>query len=393
MDSSSRFPPEILGIIIQNLGAAKDTLKDVGSVSRACLFESRRILHRSVSVSADRRAGFLDLISSPHNTYTSVLEAIKIGLDREAPAASTSRDQEPTPALFQRLLDFPRLKSIDILPTAFPIISQFPTMPRITALVLHGEKNLLSPMNFPSLQAFTSFLASFPTLKILELKTAGWPAEASTAAIVAPLTLELDTLTIVASYRRRQLILDLASGALALRPRALAVKISDTGQPEVRDGVERYLRLLGSYLRTLRLVDGIHYGAIDISSNTALHTLALDDMILFTYQLDANRWSVYIFPALIRFLERFHPLSLETLIIGVRVHTVPDWTFGPVSVPFKSLVEVLEGLPYPAIKQIQVVGAWREHFRLGVVKAFATMVMNKLPASFLRRVRMVDPTD
>ncbi|KAJ7184830.1 hypothetical protein C8R46DRAFT_1343826 [Mycena filopes] len=382
------FPPELLEIIIQNLRGSNATLKELGLVSRACLSASRRILHQSVSVPSERTASFLDLISSPENTYIAALEAIEIGLE-----------EPTTAALLPHLPQFPRLKRIDILPTTFVFTYQFPVMPLITTLSLHAAA-WHAPTIFHSRADIQTLLSSFPGLKNLNLGPVRWvytPPSARSRSVVPPPQRELDTLSIPASQMDAQFIVTLASDVFALWPRALVVDLRRVElSSQILRGLNAYLRLLGSHLHTLRVKLGTYSSPLEVSSNPALHTIALDLAIHWNYDdLGSKTWHLFIPPALSSMLNSLQPQSLvDILVLGVHLHVFRDSAFRTFNVvPIEQLGSALEGAPWAGIRRLEVVGAWGEHAERGALRDFQAMVMDRLPESVSRRAVVVDSSD
>ncbi|KAJ7148334.1 hypothetical protein C8R46DRAFT_1359354 [Mycena filopes] len=368
-DEGPVFPLELLELIIQNLRGNNATLKELGLVNRTCLSASRRILHQSISVPSERTASFLDLISSPENTYIAALEAIEIGLE-----------EPTTAALLPHLPQFPRLKRIDILPTTFVFTYQFPVMPLITTLSLHAAV-WHAPTIFHSRADIQTLLSSFPGLKNLHLGPVRWvyTPSARSRSLVPPPRRELDTLSIPASQMDAQFVITLASDVFALWPRALVVDL-------------RRVELSSQILR------GLNASPLEVSSNPALHTIALDLAIHWNYDdLGSKTWHLFIPPALPSMLNSLQPHAqslVDILVLGVHLHVFRDSAFRISNVvPIEQLGAALEGAPWAGIRRLEVVGAWREHAERGALRDFQAMVMDRLPESVSRRAVVVDSAD
>ncbi|KAJ7144107.1 hypothetical protein C8R44DRAFT_759496 [Mycena epipterygia] len=381
------FPPEIADVIIRHLDSTP-ALRACSLVCRGWVPASRDRLHRSLFIGGRDIPKFIDIIGSPYNTYTNILETIDFVYCQSG----------PTDFILARLPEFSQLKTIKIqYTTLFRDIGPSP-IPHITSLTI-------SETHFPSFALFTDFLSRFPGLKTLKLELLNWDDDEEQAPASVPLhtqarRLELDTLS-VDIPADPEFLTWLSSADSAPLARSLELQVTwiatTTESTMVTDVVSKYLRWLNVYLMHLRLdLRLLSDENLDYHSNTALQSLQIDNAIAYTryYLEDAEdedyAWELRVSHIVGPFLRQIQLSSLENLIIGVKFGDWDQPQPHPGTAEIGDFPAIFDIPRYTQLRSLQFTGSWEGECEYHPREDFTRQLIDELPSSAARVAVLIE---
>ncbi|KAJ6518323.1 hypothetical protein C8R47DRAFT_10916 [Mycena vitilis] len=377
--------PELMDTILCNVEDSA-TLRTCTLVCRAWLPSTRNQLHKSIFLLKHQIPPFLDLLSSPHNTYVDVVRTVDIA------------GGENGPVLLARLPEFSRLQTLIIRGVDLPY--QFPTLPRVTSLTIYSE--------FPSLHAFVHFLMRFPGLKTLTLVILKWHNSPAVNTPVNSGPIRLDRLALAARWLGNDPLRNwLVSESGGLVTRTLGIRFDELDSRSALDATSQYIHRLDSHLEHLQLdlvqrSFALTFPAeeVDLRPSTGLRSLHITRGIAFRHYLDPPSvlpagdspsnypaWDLHISPRLIPLLGRIISDSLETIILDI---TLGESGFSPREPSnLSAFLGIFERSgAWASIARLEFHSAWqarRQHREM-----FDSMVVRQLPPSIARAVVFVD---
>ncbi|KAF8191974.1 hypothetical protein K438DRAFT_2136695 [Mycena galopus ATCC 62051] len=326
---SLELAPELTDLIVSNIEGDR-ALRTCSLVCRAWRSPSRARLYRRLRLRGKDISDFLDLITSPDNTYVYALLAIEL----EEGGECTVRVRE----LLARLPEFFRLKRL----------------------------------------GFATLVVQFPGLKTLELDGIRWtdpsPSATQLTAALLPLNeLKIDSTFLEHQCSRDWLCSDSESAGLVARRLILVVELSGMDSATA-GGLSEFLRRLGVHLTSLAIhikghdVPSSLVDIVDFSANTALRSLRIDGAIDFDVVDDGGFEESFldISRQLVSLLGGIQATCLEQLIIGFRIHWCSSLLIfdDRDPAPLDHLVRIFDHPAYSTLEEIQFVSAWDQSWGL-----------------------------
>ncbi|KAJ7230036.1 hypothetical protein GGX14DRAFT_409875 [Mycena pura] len=331
------FPPEIVDTIIEEIDRPV-TLRACSLVCRSWVPASRHKAYSSICIfDGGDLAKFLELVSSPTNTFGDVLKTLKVRHCYSDLSTLLSR----LPYLESLVLEESSIsEGLTLDPTCMP-----------------GIKSLEFSYTFFSLPVFYEFLSLFPTLKSLTLGEGIHFTKECTGVGLAGPHLDLDSLAITIELSTQWLTW-LSAGAAPPRPRTLELKIYELDAP-ITARISEYLRLLNVDLKHLRISSYKRFDhLLDFSTNTALQSITISGPIEVVHHSPEHenvyRWDIFVSPDLPQLLRRFNTPDLEELILKNSVHTTSGRVTSYVAPHGSaSMVELGEALELPSYARMK----------------------------------------